>query len=39
LKIWLECKIFPNMAHAMMLEIGWEGVAETILRWLAESGL
>jgi len=27
-------KIFPNMAHDVMLEPGWERVAETILEWL-----
>ena len=27
-------KIFPNMAHDMMLEDGWEAVAQYILEWL-----
>ncbi|GGJ27249.1 alpha/beta hydrolase [Deinococcus roseus] len=26
--------IFPNMAHAMMLEDGWQQVADHILKWL-----
>lgn len=30
-----ECRIFPNMAHDMMLEKGWENVAEFIAGWLA----
>lgn len=31
-----EAEIFPDMAHAMMLEPGWQGVADRILRWLEE---
>jgi pimeloyl-ACP methyl ester carboxylesterase len=27
-------RIFPQMAHAMMLEPGWEGVAEHVRSWL-----
>ncbi len=27
-------KIFPNMAHAMMLEDGWQSVAQHICTWL-----
>lgn len=27
-------EIFPNMAHAMMLDTGWESVARRILQWL-----
>jgi pimeloyl-ACP methyl ester carboxylesterase len=38
-KYGLQAKIFPNMAHDMMLETGWEGVAETILNWLNDRGL
>lgn len=34
-----RAKIFPDMAHDMMLETGWEGVAELILEWLQERGL
>lgn len=30
-------EIFPDMAHAMMLEPGWQGVADRILRWLRET--
>jgi len=29
-----EAVMFPGMAHDMMLESGWEKVAETILEWL-----
>lgn len=32
-------EIFPGMAHAMMLEAGWEGVARRILAWLHEHEL
>lgn len=32
-----RAKIFPNMAHAMMLEPGWQGVADRILGWLRET--
>ena len=31
--------MFPGMAHDMMLEAGWEGVAETMLAWLHEHGI
>jgi pimeloyl-ACP methyl ester carboxylesterase len=31
--------IFPNMAHGMMLEDGWQGVADKIISWLNEKGL
>jgi pimeloyl-ACP methyl ester carboxylesterase len=31
-----EAEIFPGMAHAMMLDHGWEKVAERILEWLDE---
>lgn len=30
-------EIFPDMAHAMMLEPGWQAVADRILRWLEET--
>ena len=32
-----EAEIFPNMAHAMMLEQGWQAVAERICGWLADT--
>jgi pimeloyl-ACP methyl ester carboxylesterase len=32
-----EAEIFPNMAHAMMLEPGWQPVAERICAWLEET--
>ncbi len=31
--------IFPNMAHGMMLEDGWQAVADRIIAWLNEKGL
>ncbi|HSD60577.1 MAG TPA: alpha/beta fold hydrolase [Burkholderiales bacterium] len=35
----VEPEIFPHMAHALMLEPGWEAVADRILAWLARHGL
>jgi pimeloyl-ACP methyl ester carboxylesterase len=32
-------EIFPDMAHDMMLEAGWQKVADRILTWLNERGL
>ncbi len=32
-------EIFPNMAHDMMLEKGWQAVAERIIKWLEEKNL
>jgi pimeloyl-ACP methyl ester carboxylesterase len=32
-------EIFPNMAHNVMLEAGWQSVADTILNFLKERGL
>jgi pimeloyl-ACP methyl ester carboxylesterase len=34
-----SAEFFPDMGHAMMLDIGWQGVAERILGWLDERGL
>ena len=34
-----ELEFFPNMAHDMMLEPGWQKVAERIIAWLKEKGL
>jgi alpha-beta hydrolase superfamily lysophospholipase len=34
-----RAELFPNMAHAMMLESGWQAVADRILAWLGELGL
>ncbi len=31
--------IFPNMAHDMMLEAGWQAVADKIIAWLGERGI
>ncbi|MDT5171382.1 MAG: hypothetical protein QOD02_4727, partial [Mycobacterium sp.] len=30
---------FPNMGHNMMLEPGWQAVAERIDGWLTDRGL
>jgi pimeloyl-ACP methyl ester carboxylesterase len=34
-----EAELFPNMGHNMMLESGWQAVAERIDGWLADQGL
>jgi pimeloyl-ACP methyl ester carboxylesterase len=34
-----SAEIFPDMAHDVMLEAGWEKVAQRILEWLEEKGL
>jgi alpha-beta hydrolase superfamily lysophospholipase len=34
-----EAKIFPDMAHDMMLEPGWQSVADCILEWLKGQNL
>jgi len=34
-----QAEIFPDMAHDMMLEAGWQAVAERILNWLREQNL
>jgi pimeloyl-ACP methyl ester carboxylesterase len=34
-----ECYIFPDMAHALMLEAGWQQAADRILGWLAAHDL
>jgi pimeloyl-ACP methyl ester carboxylesterase len=34
-----RAEFFPNMAHDMMLEAGWQSVADRILRWLGDRGL
>jgi pimeloyl-ACP methyl ester carboxylesterase len=35
----VEAEIFPGMAHCMMLDIGWERVAERIADWLDSQGI
>jgi pimeloyl-ACP methyl ester carboxylesterase len=35
----VQAEIFPDMAHNMMLEAGWQTVADRILTWLEEHGL
>jgi pimeloyl-ACP methyl ester carboxylesterase len=34
-----QVNIFPDLAHNVMLEAGWEKVAQRILEWLDEKGL
>jgi pimeloyl-ACP methyl ester carboxylesterase len=34
-----EFQAFPNMAHDMMLESGWQAAADKIIAWLGERGL
>lgn len=34
-----RAELFPNMGHAMMLEPGWQAVADRILGWVREQGL
>ncbi len=34
-----QAEFFPSMAHDMMLEAGWQSVADRILRWLEDQGL
>jgi pimeloyl-ACP methyl ester carboxylesterase len=34
-----EVEVFPGMGHVMMLEPGWQAVAETIDGWLTARGL
>jgi len=34
-----QAEIIPGLAHAMMLEPGWQGVADRILRWLERTRL
>jgi pimeloyl-ACP methyl ester carboxylesterase len=32
-----KCEIFPGMGHGMMLESGWESVAQRILTWIGST--
>jgi hypothetical protein len=34
-----RAELFPGMAHTMILEPGWQAVADRILDWLASQGL
>ncbi len=34
-----QAVIFPDMNHGMMLEAGWQGVADRIIAWLTDKGL
>ena len=34
-----RAEIFPDMAHDMMLEAGWQAVADRILAWFYDRGL
>jgi alpha-beta hydrolase superfamily lysophospholipase len=38
-KYGTTAEIFPDMAHDVMLEAGWEKVAQRILDWINEKGL
>jgi pimeloyl-ACP methyl ester carboxylesterase len=33
----VPCEIFPGMGHDMMLDLGWEDVAECMRRWIENS--
>lgn len=35
----VEAEFYSNMGHDMMLEAGWQAVADRILAWLKEQGL
>ena len=35
----MQAEIFPDMAHDVMLEAGWEKVAKRILDWLGTKGI
>jgi hypothetical protein len=34
-----RAELFPDMGHMMMLESGWQTVADRILGWVGERGL
>jgi hypothetical protein len=34
-----DAELFPDMGHVMMLETGWQAVAERIDGWLGGHGL
>jgi pimeloyl-ACP methyl ester carboxylesterase len=34
-----NAEFYPDMGHAMMLDVGWQGVADRILAWLDQKGL
>ena len=34
-----DAQFFPDMGHNMMLEPGWQAVAERITQWLGHRGL
>jgi pimeloyl-ACP methyl ester carboxylesterase len=34
-----KAELFPDMAHDMMLETGWQTVADRILQWLKQQGI
>ena len=38
-KYGTTAEVFPDMAHDVMLETGWEKVAQRVLEWLEEKGL
>jgi pimeloyl-ACP methyl ester carboxylesterase len=39
LALGVEARIFPDMRHAMMLDVGWDRVASAISDWLQSLGL
>lgn len=34
-----RAEFFPDMGHAMMLDVGWQAVADRIMEWFDEQGL
>jgi pimeloyl-ACP methyl ester carboxylesterase len=34
-----QAVLFPNIAHDMMLEPGWQAVADTLIAWLGQQGV
>lgn len=34
-----RCEVIPNVAHGMMLDVGWQQAADRMIAWLNEQGL
>jgi hypothetical protein len=34
-----RAEFFPDMGHAMMLDVGWQAVADRIMEWFDGQGL